>query len=168
MKQIETVSFDTKEKLYKYMNIKLVGLIGDEPDWLANLANASALIWLMIEDINWAGFYLMKNGKLVLGPFQGKPACINIELGKGVCGTAAQDRETQLVKDVHDFPGHIACDSASQSEVVVPIIVDGEVIGVLDIDSPDINRFDEEDRAGFERIVGTLVKYVAWESVKNR
>lgn len=168
MKQIETVVFDTKEKLYKYMNIKLVGLIGDEPDWLANLSNASALIWLMIEDINWAGFYLMKNGKLVLGPFQGKPACINIELGKGVCGTAAQNRETQLVKDVHDFPGHIACDSASQSEVVVPIIVDGEVIGVLDIDSPDINRFDEEDRAGFERFVATLVKYVDWESVKNR
>ena len=168
MKQIETVVFDTKEKLYKYMNIKLVGLIGDEPDWLANLANASALIWLMIEDINWAGFYLMKNGKLVLGPFQGKPACINIELGKGVCGTAAQDRETQLVKDVHDFPGHIACDSASQSEVVVPIIVDGEVMGVLDIDSPDINRFDEEDKAGFERFVGTLVKYVDWESVKKR
>lgn len=168
MKQIETVVFDTKEKLYKYMNIKLVGLIGDEPDWLANLSNASALIWLMIEDINWAGFYLMKNGKLVLGPFQGKPACINIELGKGVCGTAAQDRETQLVKDVQDFPGHIACDSASQSEVVVPIIIDGEVIGVLDIDSPDINRFDEDDRAGFERIVGTLVKYVDWESVKNR
>ena len=168
MKQIETAVFDTKEKLYKYMNIKLVGLIGDEPDWLANLSNASALIWLMIEDINWAGFYLMKNGKLVLGPFQGKPACINIELGKGVCGTAAQNRETQLVKDVHDFPGHIACDSASQSEVVVPIIVDGEVIGVLDIDSPDINRFDEEDKAGFERFVATLVKYVDWESVKKR
>ena len=168
MKQIETAGFDTKEKLYKYMNIKLVGLIGDEPDWLANLSNASALIWLMIEDINWAGFYLMKNGKLVLGPFQGKPACINIELGKGVCGTAAQDRETQLVKDVHDFPGHIACDSASQSEVVVPIIVDGEVVGVLDIDSPDINRFDEEDRAGFERFVATLVKYIDWESVKKR
>ena len=168
MKQIETAVFDTKEKLYKYMNIKLVGLIGDEPDWLANLSNASALIWLMIEDINWAGFYLMKNGKLVLGPFQGKPACINIELGKGVCGTAAQNRETQLVKDVHDFPGHIACDSASQSEVVVPIIVDGEVIGVLDIDSPDINRFDEEDKAGFEKFVATLVKYVDWESVKKR
>jgi len=168
MKQIETVVFDTKEKLYKYMNIKLVGLIGDEPDWLANLSNASALIWLMVGDINWAGFYLMKNGKLVLGPFQGKPACINIELGKGVCGTAAQNKETQLVKDVHDFPGHIACDSASQSEVVVPIIVDGEVIGVLDIDSPDLNRFDEDDKVGFERFVETLVKYVDWESVKDR
>lgn len=168
MKQIEKAAFDTKEKLYKYMNIKLVGLIGDEPDWLANLSNSAALIWLLIEDINWAGFYLMKNGKLVLGPFQGKPACINIELGKGVCGTAAQEKNTQLVKDVHDFPGHIACDSASASEVVVPIIVDGEVIGVLDIDSPNINRFDEEDKAGFERIVSTLVKYVDWESVKNR
>ena len=168
MKQIEKAAFDTKDKLYKYMNIKLVGLIGDEPDWLANLSNAAALIWLLIEDINWAGFYLMKNGKLVLGPFQGKPACINIELGKGVCGKAAQDKNTQLVKDIHDFPGHIACDSASASEIVVPIIVEGEVIGVLDIDSPNINRFDEEDKAGFERIVATLVKYVDWESVKNR
>lgn len=168
MKPIEKVTFDTKEKLYKFMNIKLVGLIGDEPDWLANLSNASALIWLFIEDINWAGFYFMKNGKLVLGPFQGKPACINIELGKGVCGTAAVERKTQLVKNVHDFPGHIACDSASQSEVVVPIIVNDELIGVLDIDSPMLNRFDEEDRAGFERFTETLVKYIDWESVKNR
>lgn len=168
MKPLEKVTFEEKDKLYKYMNVKLVGLIGDEPDWLANLSNASALLWLFIDNINWAGFYLMKNGKLVLGPFQGKPACINIELGKGVCGTAAETRKTQLVKDVHEFPGHIACDGASQSEIVVPIIVNGEVLGVLDIDSPITDRFNEEDKAGLERLTQTLVKYVDWESVKNR
>ena len=165
MKQIDKVAFDTKDKLYKYMNIKLTGLIGDEDDWLANLSNASALLDLLIEEINWVGFYLMKNGKLVLGPFQGKPACVNIEVGKGVCGTAAQSKEVQLVKNVHDFPGHIACDSASNSEIVLPIIVDDVVVGVLDIDSPILNRFDEEDQAGLERIVANLVKNVDWSKI---
>lgn len=166
MKQIDKIQFETKEQVYKYMNIKLTGLIGSEDDWLANLSNASALIWLLIDDINWAGFYLYKNDKLVLGPFQGKPACVNIEIGKGVCGTAAASRETQLVKNVHDFPGHIACDSASNSEIVVPIFKDDQLIGVLDIDSPTLNRFDETDQVGFEKFVATLNKYMKWEDMK--
>ncbi len=164
MKQIDKIQFDTKEKLYKFMNIKLTGLVGDEENWLANLSNASALLNLLLDDINWVGFYIMTSGKLVLGPFQGKPACVNIEVGKGVCGTAAMTKEIQLVKDVHAFPGHIACDSASNSEIVLPIVIDGEVLAVLDIDSPTIGRFDEEDRAGLERIVATLEKYVDWKS----
>ncbi len=164
MKQIDKIQFDTKEKLYKFMNIKLTGLIGDEENWLANLSNASALLNLLLDDINWVGFYIMTSGKLVLGPFQGKPACVSIEVGKGVCGTAAMTKEIQLVKDVHAFPGHIACDSASNSEIVLPIVIDGEVLAVLDIDSPTTGRFDEEDRAGLERIVATLEKYVDWKS----
>ncbi len=165
MKQIDKVHFDTKDKLYKYMNIKLTGLIGDEPDWLANLSNASALFELLIDDINWVGFYLMKNGQLKLGPFQGKPACVDIAVGKGVCGTAVSTKTVQLVKNVHDFPGHIACDSASNSEIVLPIIVNDTVVAVLDIDSPTLNRFDEEDQAGLERIISTLVKYVEWSDI---
>ncbi len=165
MKQIKKVDFDTKDKLYKYMNIKLVGLIGDEEDWLANLSNAAALFNLLLEDINWVGFYLLKNEKLILGPFQGKPACVNIEVGKGVCGTAVMEKKAQLVENVNNFCGHIACDPDSKSEVVMPIIVNGEVVAVLDIDSPIFNRFNEEDLAGLERIVNTLVKYVEWESV---
>ncbi len=165
MKQIDKVKFDSKDKLYKYMNIKMTGLIGDEDDWLANLSNASALLNLLIDEINWVGFYLMKNDKLVLGPFQGKPACINIEVGKGVCGTAAESKEVQLVKNVHDFPGHIACDCASNSEIVLPIVVNDKVVAVLDIDSPKLERFDEEDQKGLERIVQTLIKFVDWASI---
>ena len=165
MKQIDKIQFETKEQLYKYMNIKMTGLIGSEEDWLANLSNASALIWLLLDDINWAGFYLYKNNKLILGPFQGKPACVNIEIGKGVCGTAAQTKETQLVENVHDFPGHIACDSASNSEIVLPIIVDDNVVAVLDIDAPIVNRFDKEDQAGLEKIVNTLTKYINWSDI---
>lgn len=165
MKEIKKVNFETKDQLYKYMNIKLTGLIGSEDDWLANLSNASALLWLLIEDINWAGFYLYKKDKLILGPFQGKPACVNIEIGKGVCGTAAETRTTQLVKNVHDFPGHIACDGASNSEIVVPIVHNNELIGVLDIDSPLLNRFDEEDQKGLQKFVETLNKYMKWEDI---
>lgn len=165
MKQIDKIKFDTKEQVYKYMNIKLTGLIGSEEDWLANLSNASALLWLLIDDINWAGFYLYKKGKLILGPFQGKPACVNIEIGNGVCGTAAETRTTQLVKNVHDFPGHIACDCASNSEIVVPIIKDDHLIGVLDIDSPILNRFDEDDQKGLEKFVRTLNKYMDWSQI---
>jgi len=166
MKAIDKVNFDTKDKLYKYMNIKLIGLVGDESDWLANLSNTSALLNLLIDEINWVGFYLLKNDKLVLGPFQGKPACVNIEIGKGVCGTAVSTKEVQLVKNVHDFPGHIACDSASNSEIVLPIIVDGSVVAVLDIDSPILNRFDEEDQAGLERIIDSLIKYIDWSQIR--
>ena len=143
---------------YRSLNSALAGLIDGVPHKIANLANASALLWQMLEDINWAGFYLMEEGKLVLGPFQGKPACIEIPLGKGVCGTAAAEKKTQLVRDVHAFPGHIACDCASNSEIVVPIIADGEVRGVLDIDSPSVGRFTEADREGLEGFVRILEK----------
>ncbi|MCH4888295.1 GAF domain-containing protein [Acidaminobacter sp. JC074] len=165
MKQIDKIDFETKKQLYKYMNIKLTGLIGSEDDWLANLSNASALLWLLLDDINWAGFYLYRKDKLILGPFQGKPACVNIEISKGVCGTAAETRTTQLIKNVHDFPGHIACDSASNSEIVVPIIKDDQLIGVLDIDAPILNRFDQDDQAGLEKFVETLNKYMKWEDI---
>ncbi len=123
---------------------------------IANLANASALLWQELENINWAGFYLMEQGMLVLGPFQGKPACIEIPVGRGVCGTAVAKNATQLVTDVHQFPGHIACDGASNSEIVVPIRKCGTVYGVLDIDSPVFGRFTEEDKAGLEQFVKTL------------
>ena len=125
------------------------------------LANASALIWESLDDINWAGFYLMKDGKLLLGPFQGKTACTVIEKGKGVCGTAVAEDRTQLVRNVHEFPGHIACDSASNSEIVVPIHMDGEVFGVLDIDSPLPARFDEADREGLEAAVRVLESVIS-------
>jgi len=143
---------------YKLLNEQLRCLIEGVPHYIANLANASALIYNTLEDINWAGFYLMENGKLVLGPFQGKPACIEIAVGKGVCGTAVQRRESVLVKNVHEFCGHIACDSASNSEIVVPIFKDGEVVGVLDIDSPIIARFDENDKTGLEEFVKVIEK----------
>jgi GAF domain-containing protein len=163
MKPIESVEFKTKDQLYKFMSIKLLGLIGEEKDWLANLSNASALLWLLLKDINWVGFYLVKEDELVLGPFQGKPACIRIQKGKGVCGTAWETDEVQLVPDVHDFPGHIACDSASASEIVLPIHSGGRVVAVLDIDSPLINRFDAEDQQGLLRIREQLEKFIDWE-----
>lgn len=145
-----------KEK-YEELLLYTQGLTMDEPDITANLANVSALINLALEDINWAGFYIMKEGQLVLGPFQGKPACIRINVGSGVCGTAVAENKTQLVKNVHEFPGHIACDSASNSEIVVPIHnKDGSVYGVLDIDSPSFERFTEEDKAGLEAVVKAL------------
>ena len=124
------------------------------------LSNASALLYDFLEDINWAGFYLMSNDELLLGPFQGKPACTNIKLGKGVCGTSAATMTTQRVEDVHKFPGHIACDGASNSEIVIPLIVDGECIGVLDIDSPLLNRFDEVDQYYLEQFACLVVSYL--------
>lgn len=126
------------------------------PYEVANLANASALLWQELPDINWVGFYKMEEGGLILGPFQGKPACIRIPVGRGVCGTAVAEDAVQLVYDVHRFPGHIACDCASNSEIVLPIHVKGEIWGVLDIDSPDIGRFTEEDKAGLMKVVGVL------------
>lgn len=138
---------------YKELSEQLHALIDGVPHRTANLANASALIFNTLEDLNWAGFYLMEDGKLVLNAFQGKPACIEIAVGKGVCGTAVAEKKTQLVPDVHAFPGHIACDGASNSEIVVPLFdKGGEVVGVLDIDSPILARFDEYDRSGLERI----------------
>jgi len=137
-----------KATLYRDMASALEGLVAGEPDAVANMANASALIFESLPDVNWVGFYRNVGGELVLGPFQGRAACIRIPFGTGVCGTAAATREVQLVEDVHAFPGHIACDSASNSEIVVPLIRDGELIGVLDIDSPTTARFDREDKAG--------------------
>lgn len=137
---------------YELVAEQIRALAEEEPSWVPVLANASALIFDAIGDLNWAGFYLMREGELVLGPFQGKVACVRIPLGRGVCGTAAKDDRTQLVPDVHAFPGHIACDSASAAEVVVPIHAAGRVVGVLDIDSPVKGRFSTEDAAGFEVI----------------
>ena len=147
----------TKPQQYAQLGQQLTLLIGDERDFTANMANMAALIFHQLPDLNWAGFYLMKGGELVLGPFQGKPACIRIPLGKGVCGTAAATRETQVVPDVHAFPGHIACDADSRSEIVVPLIADGTLIGVLDLDSPKPGRFDEDDRAGLEAAAGLVL-----------
>ena len=141
---------------YKELIMQVDALTAGVPHLVANLANVSAAIWQEMDNINWAGFYLMENGKLVLGPFQGKPACIEIAVGKGVCGTAVAERKTQLVEDVHQFPGHIACDCASNSEIVVPIYKNGEVFGVLDIDSPYYARFTAEDQAGMEELVRVL------------
>ena len=141
---------------YSAIAKELSALTDGIPYETANLANASALLWERLSEINWAGFYKMEDGKLVLGPFQGKPACIVISVGRGVCGTAVAENRTQLVYNVHEFPGHIACDCASNSEIVVPIHVNGEIWGVLDIDSPKVGRFNEEDKEGLEHFVHVL------------
>lgn len=141
---------------YKLLCAQMRALTEGIPHETANLANASALLWQSLKDINWAGFYKMEQGILVLGPFQGKPACIEIPVGRGVCGTTVALDKTQLVFNVHDFPGHIACDCASNSEIVVPIHAGGKIWGVLDIDSPLVGRFTEEDKAGLEAVVEVL------------
>lgn len=145
---------------YPVLRAQITALIADEPSLIANLANAAALLWHGLKDINWAGFYLYEesSNQLVLGPFQGLPACVRIPLGRGVCGTAAAERVTQLVADVHAFPGHIACDAQSRSEIVVPLIRNGELIGVLDIDSPLLERFNELDQQWLEEIASLLVQ----------
>jgi len=143
---------EDKPTLYRDLASALEGLVSGEPDPIANMANAAALIFETLPHVNWAGFYRNIDGELVLGPFQGRAACIRIAFGSGVCGVAAQTRQPQLVEDVNAFPGHIACDSASNSEIVVPLVRNGNLIGVLDIDSPRTGRFDEDDRAGCERL----------------
>ncbi|MEZ5656155.1 MAG: GAF domain-containing protein [Sphingobium sp.] len=145
-----------KSELYRELAQALSAVVAGEPDDIANMANVAALLWEYLPDINWAGFYRAVGDELVLGPFQGRAACVRIPFGKGVCGTAASSRTTQVVEDVHAFPGHIACDAASRSEIVVPIIRDGQVIAVLDIDSPVIGRFDAVDRAGCEAIAAIV------------
>ncbi|MGD6967904.1 GAF domain-containing protein [Rossellomorea vietnamensis] len=150
----------TREENYDLVIKQLHALLEGENNKIANLSNASALLNQFLDRINWVGFYLMEDDELVLGPFQGLPACVRIAVGRGVCGSAAKDRETYLVEDVHAFPGHIACDAASQSEIVVPIIKDGELIGVLDIDSPEKSRFDETDKIKLEAFVSALVQYI--------
>jgi L-methionine (R)-S-oxide reductase len=153
----------SKSERYRATVASLEALLEGEGDSLANLANAAALLAQSVEAINWCGFYLLRGEELVLGPFQGKPACIRIPLGQGVCGTAAARRETLVVPDVSRFPGHIACDPASRSEIVVPIVESGKLRGVLDVDAPEPDRFDDEDRAGLERFVAVLLPRVAWE-----
>ncbi len=150
-----------KADLYRELHAALDTLTADEPDAVANMANAAALLWQYLPGLNWAGFYRVVDGGLVLGPFQGKPACIRIPLGKGVCGTAAATGETQRVADVHAFPGHIACDAASASELVVPILVGGRVEAVLDLDSPATGRFDADDQAGCEALMALLAGRIA-------
>ncbi|WP_155838072.1 GAF domain-containing protein [Butyrivibrio sp. FCS014] len=150
---------------YKLLAAQIKALAADEPNYIPVMSNASALLYDNMEDLNWAGFYLMNKGSLMLGPFQGKVACIRIEVGKGVCGTAVAEDKTQLVKNVHEFPGHIACDSASNSEIVVPIHRGSEVVAVLDIDSPSLNRFDEADKEGLELFVRTLEEAMDLETI---
>lgn len=143
---------------YRLISKQIETLAEDEPNFIPVLSNAAALIYDNVGDLNWAGFYLMDKGSLLLGPFQGKVACIRIAVGKGVCGTAVAEDATQLVYDVHEFPGHIACDSASNSEVVVPLHSNGRIVGVLDIDSPKVGRFSDEDKEGFEIIAKAIEK----------
>ena len=144
---------NSKAEMYSSLALQLRSLLEGERDFIANAANLSSLLYHSLPDLNWAGFYLLKEGELVLGPFQGKPACVRIAMGKGVCGTAAEQRQTVLVENVQEFPGHIACDSESNSEIVVPLIKDHQLIGVLDLDSPLFRRFDDEDARGLNELV---------------
>lgn len=156
MFDVPVLDVSDTEGFYEALARQLEGLLGDETDQIANLANTAALLWHTIPDLNWVGFYLLRDGVLVLGPFQGKPACVRIEIGKGVCGTAVATEASVVVEDVHAFPGHIACDVDSRSELVVPLKLHRQVIGVLDLDSPTPGRFTPADRAGCERLVEVL------------
>ncbi len=149
-----------KAELYRELSDAARAITSGERDGVANMANVAALLWQFVPQLNWAGFYRMVDGELVLGPFQGKAACIRIPLGQGVCGVAAQSRETQLVEDVHAFPGHIACDGASQSELVVPVLRDGQLIAVIDLDSPELARFDAEDAQGIEALAAAISRVI--------
>ncbi|KGK83270.1 GAF domain-containing protein [Clostridium sp. HMP27] len=155
----------TQKQKYESLLSMIDSLLKDETDVITNLSNASALIKALVSDVNWAGFYIIKNNELVLGPFQGLPACNRIQIGKGVCGTSAFKGETMLVKDVHSFPGHIACDSQSNSEVVIPLKQNNKVYGVLDLDSPTVGRFNEEDKTYLEKVVEIINKYVNFEEL---
>lgn len=162
MFEVKEINARNKSELYSQINAYLKALLEDETDWLAGISNACALLNQTLSNINWVGFYLWKGNELVLGPFQGKPACVRIGPGKGVCGTAAAKREVQVVEDVDQFPGHIACDSASKSEIVVPIIKNERLIGVLDIDSPIKARFDTLDAEGLTEFVNILNRHLCW------
>lgn len=149
--------FVSKPEAYRDLNAQLAGLFAGERDGLANTANMAALLYEALPDLNWCGFYFLRGQELVLGPFQGKVACVRIALGKGVCGTAAREQRTIVVPNVHEFPGHIACDAASASEIVVPLQRDGQLLGVLDLDSPLAGRFDQDDAAGLEAAVALML-----------
>lgn len=155
----------TTEEKYKYMLILLEGQLSSESDIYANISNASAIIYAVMDKLNWSGFYFMRNDELVLGPFQGKPACNRIKVGNGVCGTAVSTKKTQRIANVHEFPGHIACDSASNSEIVIPLIKEDKVYGVLDIDSPVLNRFTELEEKYLTKFVEKLNNYINWENL---
>ena len=157
MFEMKKVTAGSKSELYADLLSQATGLLHDEHDRVANAANFAALLYHSLPDVNWVGFYFMQGGELLVGPFQGKPACVHIALGKGVCGTAAKTQQTQLVPDVNAFPGHIFCDSDSLSELVVPLVRDGMVIGVLDLDSPKLARFDKEDQAGLEALANVFL-----------
>jgi len=157
MFDLKPLNFTDKAHAYAELEHQLRALLHGERDFIANCANTAALLWHSLPDLNWAGVYRLVGDELVLGPFQGKPACVRIRVGKGVCGTAAATLKTVLVPNVHEFPGHIACDSASQSEIVVPLEKDGQLLGVLDLDSPKLNRFDAADLAGLEKLATVLV-----------
>ena len=156
--ELKKVKVDSKADLYADLLAQAKGLLHDEHDRVANAANFAALLYHSLPDVNWVGFYFMQNGELLVGPFQGKPACVHIAVGKGVCGTAAQTRKTQLVPDVNAFPGHIFCDGDSRSELVVPLIYKSEVLGVLDLDSPKLARFDREDQEGLEALAKVFLE----------
>lgn len=165
MFNLEPIKKMNKEERLKYMNILLTGQLSSEKDDLANISNATGIIMACIDRLNWAGFYILRENTLVLGPFQGLPACNRIEIGKGVCGTAVKTKEIQLVSDVNLFPGHIACDSASQSELVLPIIKDDIVYGVLDLDSPEKERFSQLEKDYFIKFMEILNKYINWNNI---
>ena len=158
MFELKTVKAGSKAEFYAELLQQTQGLLHDEHDLVANAANFSALLYHSLPEVNWVGFYFLKDGGLVVGPFQGKPACVRIALGRGVCGTAAARRETQLVPDVNEFPGHIFCDGDSLSELVVPLIRKGELLGVLDLDSPKLARFDAEDQRGLEALARVFLE----------
>ena len=147
-----------KPELYAELQSQLRALLEGERDFIANAANFASLLYHSLPDVNWVGFYLLKGDELVLGPFQGKPACVRIAVGKGVCGVAAEQRQTILVDNVHEFPGHIACDSASNSEIVVPLVVDGQLTGVLDLDSPSLARFSDDDASGLNELTSIFLE----------
>lgn len=171
MFEAQTVATSSKPAFYSDLNKQLGGLLAGESDLMANAANFSSLIYLLLEDLNWSGFYFLRGNDLVLGPFQGKPACVRIPVQpapRGVCGNAAFHRKTFVVANVHEFPGHIACDSASNAEIVIPLIVNDRVVGVLDIDSPKLSRFDDEDRVGLEAMVATFIAATDFSSLGFR
>ena len=158
-RRVATSTNNVKPKLYANLVVQLLSLLKDEHDFVANAANFSALLFNSLPNVNWAGFYFLKGDELVLGPFQGNPACVRIPLGKGVCGVAAQQLETIIVPNVHEFPGHIACDVASNSEIVVPLFDGERLLGVLDLDSPTIGRFDDQDAEGLNELVTVFVAH---------
>lgn len=158
MFELKDLNATTKAGLYGALAEQLRALLDGERDPVANAANLASLVFHSLPNLNWAGFYFLKGGELVLGPFQGKPACVRIAVGKGVCGTAAAREQTVVVEDVHEFPGHIACDAASRAEIVVPVLAGGSLVGVLDLDSPSLGRFDGDDRVGLEALVRIYVE----------